>query len=331
MKIYIYSLKFPDGTLYIGQTNNYKTRWKGHSRSFHISKKLSIVDIAIRKFGWENVTPKILIICSSSIANFYEECAILKYKTINRKYGHNVLIGGMLQTTAMGRYMRSKQNRRPILRYSAETGFFEKWYPNLMWAAKDNNISTSRVCQSASIISPDKTVHKKIYMYENYSRKKRLNPLEYRPGRNHQYTWYVYDCLTKSISEPCFTLKEIGEITDSAERTIKNNIKKYIKENKKYKKRYFIYRALNTESLKTVELKILERIDNYIPPKKPIPPVWNKKSIKVIELSTNKTFEFDSCADAARKLKFKYKYVQRIVSRAQSKTGHYRGYSFNYI
>lgn len=328
MRIYIYKFEFPNGKIYIGQTKDYIVRWDRHSRSYRNSRKNMPVDYAIRKYGWKNIKKSVILICDSNMGNYFEEKLILIYKTLDRKYGYNLQPGGQSQTTTMGRYLKFKQIRKPILRYDAVTGFFEKWYPNLSFAAKDNNTTDSAISQILNINNKKNlTLHKKIFIKDSYSRKKRLNILDYQSKKSHPYLWYVFDTLENKILPACTKLKEVGKITNSALQTMKNYLSEVIKYKKKYKNRYFIIRTSIPTPIEDIKQQFQTIINDYLPPTYSS----NCKPIKVISKNTKKILHFNSAAEAARSLELNEKYVRRAASREKSVTGYYKGYYFNYV
>lgn len=83
----IYMHKFPNGKIYIGQTNNSEKRWnKGTAYEQKAMKK------AINKYGWENVEH---IILEENVeeqnANERENYYIRKYESYKDDVGYNVL------------------------------------------------------------------------------------------------------------------------------------------------------------------------------------------------------------------------------------------------
>ena len=91
-KWYVYCHTTPSGKKYIGITRNKpEIRWKngnGYPNNH-------IFTAAINKYGWENITHDILLVCDSSEkAKEAEKFFIAHFKTKNRKYGYNFTDGG---------------------------------------------------------------------------------------------------------------------------------------------------------------------------------------------------------------------------------------------
>jgi len=86
----IYSLIFPNGKVYVGQTKNFKSRMKQYERikgcSVYVSK-------AVSKYGWENVKVKIEQFCSSETVDEWERFFITAFNSISPN-GYNLESGG---------------------------------------------------------------------------------------------------------------------------------------------------------------------------------------------------------------------------------------------
>jgi group I intron endonuclease len=98
----IYKLTSPSGKSYIGQTNNYHSRMIGHKNSFKKAKnskrKLTRIENAIKKYGFENFKKEILITnITRSKIDEYEKFYISEHKTLSPN-GYNLRIGGDLST-----------------------------------------------------------------------------------------------------------------------------------------------------------------------------------------------------------------------------------------
>lgn len=89
----IYMLTAPNGKKYIGQTMNYEWRMQQHMYSTSSAKNWHFaIYRAIRKYGWENFTKKVVWKCKESELNHYEMLLIKQYKTYEN--GYNMTIGG---------------------------------------------------------------------------------------------------------------------------------------------------------------------------------------------------------------------------------------------
>lgn len=89
----VYKHIFPNGKLYIGITSvDVKKRWKnGKGYQKHHSKVRNAID----KFGWDNILHEIVYEhLSKTEAEKLERKLILKYNTIDDKYGYNIQKGG---------------------------------------------------------------------------------------------------------------------------------------------------------------------------------------------------------------------------------------------
>ena len=83
----VYKHTFPDGKVYIGQTNNTQKRW----RDGHGYKGQKKIFDAIIKYGWDNITHEILIDgLSQKLADLAESLYIKKFDTVNNGYNANI-------------------------------------------------------------------------------------------------------------------------------------------------------------------------------------------------------------------------------------------------
>lgn len=89
MIVYIYT--FPNGKKYIGQTTlslaQRAQKGEGYKRSPYIYN-------AIKKYGWENISKKVILCNSVEEMDTLEVELIAKYNTTNRQYGYNLDSGG---------------------------------------------------------------------------------------------------------------------------------------------------------------------------------------------------------------------------------------------
>ena len=88
----VYKHTFPNGKVYIGITScKPERRWQngyGYNRQ-------TVIRYAIDKYGWENIEHEVLYTnLSKEQASDYERELIYKYKSIDRKYGYNIDLGG---------------------------------------------------------------------------------------------------------------------------------------------------------------------------------------------------------------------------------------------
>lgn len=89
--IYVHVNK-QNGKLYIGQTQNIKSRWSGNGKDY---KKCPGFYNAIKKYGWDEFEHIILFDnLSSEMADIIEIALIKKCNLTNNKYGYNCSLGG---------------------------------------------------------------------------------------------------------------------------------------------------------------------------------------------------------------------------------------------
>lgn len=84
----VYWLLFPNGKGYVGQSVDIQDRWKQHER-----ERRQVVDRAIGKHGWNNVSKHVLVCCDRSELNEYETHFISSFATLHPN-GYNILKGG---------------------------------------------------------------------------------------------------------------------------------------------------------------------------------------------------------------------------------------------
>lgn len=92
----IYSLCFPSGKFYVGQTVNFNDRMNGHKSDSTNSNKRkynSLINNAIRKYGWDRVAKKIEQVCSLENVDEWERFYIQAYNSLAPN-GYNLESGG---------------------------------------------------------------------------------------------------------------------------------------------------------------------------------------------------------------------------------------------
>lgn len=92
----IYLLTFPNGKQYVGQTvGTFEARMTGHKSSAVSDKKKGcrLLRLAIRKYGWANITKEILLYCDEDMLDHYEDKFISSYGTLCPG-GYNLITGG---------------------------------------------------------------------------------------------------------------------------------------------------------------------------------------------------------------------------------------------
>ena len=108
----LYQLKFPNGKLYLGVTNDLKRRWREHRRCRRDGQSFRL-HAAIRKYGAETVERRVLVIGPYDYIRALEVTAINHFQTSNKKYGHNISLGGDLTSEET----RRKQSAAQIARW----------------------------------------------------------------------------------------------------------------------------------------------------------------------------------------------------------------------
>lgn len=116
----LYKLSFPNGKIYIGQTNNFTLRMQQH-KSAAFKGYCRLVDKAIRKYGWENISKEIILTCDKDSIDAFEREYIKLLNTTNHYFGYNLDSGGNKNK------VHSEETKRKIslshigMRPSAET------------------------------------------------------------------------------------------------------------------------------------------------------------------------------------------------------------------
>jgi len=95
MSYCLYQLRFPNGKLYFGVTNDFKRRWKEHKRCRKDGLSFRL-HAAIRKYGAAAVERRVLVVGPYDYIRELEITAIRHFQSANKKYGHNISPGGDL-------------------------------------------------------------------------------------------------------------------------------------------------------------------------------------------------------------------------------------------
>ncbi len=100
-----------NGLSYVGATKNFKRRMGEHHWNYGDKRKIcTLVDKAIRQYGWENFTAEVIEVCDAEIADERESHWIKEFNTLE-PYGYNCTTGGTKGT---------KFSTKSSLRQSAE-------------------------------------------------------------------------------------------------------------------------------------------------------------------------------------------------------------------
>lgn len=97
--------------VYIGQTNNYKKRWRNNGQEYKPkNKNYSRFWNAIQKYGWNNFEHIILKKCSNrDEANYWEIYYIKFFNSQNEEYGYNISEGGNGSTNYFANLTQEEQ------------------------------------------------------------------------------------------------------------------------------------------------------------------------------------------------------------------------------
>lgn len=317
--VYIYLLTFPNGKVYVGQTDNMLKRMSVHRTPNR--KKMRLINYAIKKYKWENVVVKTLLVCSRKDANDYYEPSIIKlYKATDPTKGYNLHPGGRAGLlTARAKYEAYKEERCPILQYDAKTGWFEKWYPNQKFAAKATGIDSSHIL--ANLKGRDRICKGKLFVYDKGSRAKRVFA---RSGKSDN-CYYSYCIVNKKIKkfgtsrELALYLNPMGNI-DHTQHKICSVANTYHTRYGHYILRTAINKIIDVEE-KFLELKNLpKKLSSYN--------TGCKKPVIGIEISTKKILEFDSVSTAAKYIGTAAKHLSECLNKSGSKN--YKGYTWSF-
>lgn len=110
-RYYLYELLFPNGKLYFGITNDPPRRWREHRQESARGGGFR-VNAAIRKYGHEAVKRRVVVIGGYEYIRDLEIRAIEAFKTSNKRYGHNISLGGDLTSPETRLKLSAGQKRR---------------------------------------------------------------------------------------------------------------------------------------------------------------------------------------------------------------------------
>jgi hypothetical protein len=143
----IYKITNPIGEIYIGQTTDWKKRFKSYSKLHCHTQKL--LYRSIKRHEWKNHKIELLEYCTSNLADEKEILYIEKYKSYykNNQNGLNLTRGGkytIAQFTKKSRTLSAKSHKKPILQYDLNGNFIREW-ESLIDLVKKNNYNHSWV------------------------------------------------------------------------------------------------------------------------------------------------------------------------------------------
>ena len=128
-----------NGKKYIGQTTQYyKERWNKHINSIKTKEGCPLLKKAFIKYGIDNFSFKILIICFDEDRIIYEKEYIQKYNTVTPN-GYNMNEGGI------GGHKHNEESRAKI-----KNGLLE-YYKNIPSNIKNINIIKHRETMSCAV------------------------------------------------------------------------------------------------------------------------------------------------------------------------------------
>ena len=102
----VYCHIFPNGKVYIGITRNSLVKRWGNGKNY---SSCTLVNRALEKYGWENVTHKLLDVADTKEdAEEKERYWISQYNSTDRRHGYNLLPGGDVSNNCATPEMRYK-------------------------------------------------------------------------------------------------------------------------------------------------------------------------------------------------------------------------------
>lgn len=152
MKYFLYKLTFPNGKVYIGQTNNFEKRMNGHKNEKRVSRNCQ-VNNAIRKYGWENVLREVIAVSTESEIDALERNYISILDSTNRARGYNREGGGnsrkvvLLETRRLISLSRmgKKQWSKPVLQIDPLTQKTVRKWESVASAGRALGVSQSTI------------------------------------------------------------------------------------------------------------------------------------------------------------------------------------------
>jgi hypothetical protein len=111
---YIYTLLFPNGMMYVGQTiREPEDRWGPNGKGYEPG---TLVRAAVDEFGWPNVVKKRYEYPNEEL-DYWERYWIAKYHSNDPKYGYNIHSGGKKGSTLPDSFKeKMSQNRREFFK-----------------------------------------------------------------------------------------------------------------------------------------------------------------------------------------------------------------------
>lgn len=184
----VYMHTFPNGKVYIGITSQEpERRWRNDGSGY---KGTSLINNAIKKYGWENVKHNILFSgLNKEQAEAKEIELIAQYKSNQRKFGYNIKQGGDIHNG----FTLTEETRRKMS--EARKGKKNQWYGKHL---------PEDVRQKLSIAHKGKTISREAIMRGAAKRK----------GGNAWNARKVWQC-TKAGEK----IKEFDSMADAARET----------------------------------------------------------------------------------------------------------------
>ena len=187
---------------YIGITGqkNYLRRWGTEGNGY----RTQIFGKAIKKYGWDNFSHKILeVVDTQEQALERERYYIQKFKSNNKDYGYNISPGGQ---TISGLYNLPSMSV-PVYQYDLDGNFLEM-YPSIMEAERATGIENSAIC--ACCKGKHHYTKQYIWSYEKFEKIPHINPKQLRYElitKKQEKKVYQYDLDGNYIAEYKSTLE----------------------------------------------------------------------------------------------------------------------------
>lgn len=194
-KIYKYTNKV-NGKIYIGQTrNSLSQRAKFNGENYYGCRYFYN---AIKKYGWENFEPEIIVDgLTQEEADILEEYFIKQYNSTDRSIGYNISFGG--NNNVMPDESKEIISKKAIERYKDKT-------KNPMYGKKHSETSLKKMSQ--------KKVGKNNPMYGKHlseESKQKQKETRIKNGTNTGHIWTLEERQVKSIQQKELCKKYINK------------------------------------------------------------------------------------------------------------------------